>query len=80
MQLFDYKKGASGGGGSSYVYTQDTAKYYPEGCLLNENYYLINAQTLAGNQTFIDPYEKEETGHSGSGYAKITYLGENYDM
>lgn len=78
--LFDYKKGASGGGGSSYVYTQDTAKYYPEGCLLNENYYLINAQTLAGNQTFIDPYEKEETGHSGSGYAKITYLGENYDM
>lgn len=33
------------GGGSGYVYTADTATNYPDGCLLNSNYYLLNAST-----------------------------------
>lgn len=37
------------GGGSGYVYTSSTASNYPSGCLLNNNYYLSNASTTAGN-------------------------------
>ena len=64
-----------GGGGSGYVYTESTASYYPSGCLLNENYYLINAGTYAGNTSFESTTGASETGHSGNGYAKVTYIG-----
>ncbi len=71
----DFKKGAAGAGGSGYAYSESTAKYYPSGCLLNESYYLINSKVLNGNTNFLDPFGNDEKGHSGSGYAKITYLG-----
>lgn len=62
-----------GGGGSGYVYTSTTAANYPSGCLLNNSYYLTNAQTIAGNQSFPSPTSNgNETGHSGNGYARIT--------
>lgn len=64
-----------GGGGSGYVYTSLTAANYPSGCLLTSAYYLTNATTTAGTETFIAPDGTEETGHSGNGYVRITYIG-----
>jgi hypothetical protein len=64
--------GHAGGGGSGYVYTSTTAANYPSGCLLNSSYYLTEAQTIAGNTTFLAPNGTNETGHSGNGYARIT--------
>lgn len=66
---------AGGGGGSGYVYTETTASLYPEGCLLNSNYYLQIASTHAGNTAFESPTGNTETGHEGNGYAKVTYIG-----
>lgn len=63
-----------GGGGSGYVYTSSTAKNYPSGCLLNSSYYLSNAQTIAGNNSFASPTGSSETGHSGNGYCRITVI------
>ncbi len=68
---------ACGGGGSGYVYTADTAMNYPAGCLLNANYYLTDASTIAGDQTFDDPYGVSEVGHSGNGCVKITKIRSN---
>ena len=48
-----------GGGGSGYVNTK----------LLNDN-----AETIAGNQTFLSPSGTLETGHAGNGAALITWL------
>lgn len=67
-----YTGGSSGGSG--YVYTSVTASNYPNGCLLNSAYYLSNAQTIAGNQSFPSPTGGTETGHSGNGYVRITKL------
>ena len=60
------------GGGSGYVYTSASAGDYPSGCLLNSNYYLTNAQTIAGNQSFESTSGGAETGHEGNGYARVT--------
>lgn len=66
-----------GGGGSGYIYTTGTASSYPSGCLLNSSYYLVNAQTVAGDTAFTSPSGTSETGHSGNGYAKVTYIGDS---
>lgn len=63
-----------GGGGSGYVYTSSTAKNYPSGCLLNSSYYLTDAKTIAGNNSFVSPTGSSETGHSGNGYCRITVI------
>lgn len=63
-----------GGGGSGYVYTSSTAKNYPSGCLLNSSYYLTDAQTIAGNNSFVSPTGSSETGHSGNGHCRITVI------
>ena len=63
-----------GGGGSGYVYISSTASNYPSGCLLNSSYYLSNAQTIAGNNSFVSPTGSSETGHSGDGYCRITVI------
>ena len=63
-----------GGGGSGYMYTASSASYYPSGCLLNSQYYLENATTLAGNMTFTSPTGTSETGHTGNGYIRITVI------
>lgn len=65
---------SAGGGGSGYVYTSSTASNYPSGCLLNSNYYLTNAQTIAGSTSFTSPSGFSETGHAGNGYIRITAL------
>ena len=68
----------SGGcGGSGYVYTSSTASNYPSGCTLNSNYYLIAAETIAGDQSFNDPNGTSEIGHSGNGYIRITVIDPN---
>lgn len=67
---------AGGGGGSGYVYTESTASSYPNGCLLNDSYYLTNASTHAGNTAFVSTTGGTETGHEGNGYAKVTYVGQ----
>ena len=64
---------AAGGGGSGYVYTSSTASNYPAGCLLNSSYYLTSASTSGGNVSFASTSGGTETGHSGDGYARITY-------
>ena len=66
--------GRWGGGGSGYVYTSSTAKNYPHGCLLNSTHYLTNAKTIAGNKSFKSPTGSAETGHTGSGFCRITNL------
>ena len=58
---------------------ESTAKYYPEGCLLNANYYLVKAQSLSGNTEFLSPTGQKETGHADYGYAKVTYLGQTIE-
>lgn len=63
-----------GGGGSGYMYTASSASYYPSGCLLNSQYYLENATTLAGNANFTSPTGASETGHAGNGYIRITVI------
>ena len=37
-------------------------------------YIKTSAQTIAGNQSFPSPSSNNETGHSGNGYAKITFI------
>lgn len=66
--------GRWGGGGSGYVYTSSTAKNYPNGCLLNSTHYLTNAQTIAGDTSFTSLTGSAETGHTGSGFCRITNL------
>lgn len=65
---------SGGGGGSGYVYTPETASQCPSGCLLNSSHYLIGATTYGGNTTFAAPDGTSETGHSGNGYVRITYI------
>lgn len=60
------------GGGSGYVYTSATAANYPSGNYVNSSYYLTNAQTIAGNQSFKSPDGTNETGHTGNGFCRIT--------
>ena len=72
---------AHGGGGSGWVYTADNFSTWQTGnstdannWLLNSTYYLTNADTIAGNQSFEDPDGTEVIGHSGNGYARITWV------
>ena len=62
------------GGGSGYVYTADTVINYPSGCLLNSIYYLTEATTVGGNESFPSASGGTEVGHEGNGYARITVL------
>lgn len=63
-----------GGGGSGFIWTSASSGNAPGGYLLSTTYYLTNAQTIAGNQTFLSPSGSNETGHSGNGYARITFV------
>lgn len=70
-----YEYNTGGGGGSGYVYTAATLNYYPEGCLLDSTYYMLDATLYGGNRNFVSPFGYAEKGHRGNGYVKITYLG-----
>ena len=62
-----------GSGGSGYVYNSSTAKNYPSDCKLNKSFYLINSNTISGDQDIPNPRNSTtEKGHSGHGYARIT--------
>ena len=61
-----------GGGGSGFVWTSSTASNVPSGYSVDTKYYLTDASTSAGNQSFESTSGGTETGHSGDGYAKIT--------
>ena len=63
-----------GGGGSGYILTSDSFK--PAGYLLNETkYYLKNAASLDGTQSFPSPTSSaNEVGHNGNGVARITLI------
>ena len=63
---------SGGAGGSGYVYTSSTASNYPSGVKLNSSYYLTNASTIAGDQSFTDNSGSTVTGHSGDGHIRIT--------
>lgn len=65
---------AGGGGGSGFIYT--ASSQLPADYAVSSNYYLSNANTYAGNTSFIAPNGDTETGHSENGYAKITYVGQ----
>lgn len=69
-------RSAGGGGGSGYVYTYNTYSNYPSGCLLNSSYWLSSAQTYSGSSSFESTGGGTETGHTGNGYAKVTYIGQ----
>ncbi|MBQ8871729.1 MAG: prepilin-type N-terminal cleavage/methylation domain-containing protein [Bacilli bacterium] len=73
--------GSGGGGGSGWIYTADNFSAWQTGnptdannWLLNSSYYLTNAETIDGTTPFFDPDGTEVTGHSGNGYAKITWV------
>ena len=61
-----------GGGGSGYVLTASSSK--PSGYALGSQYYLTNANTIAGNASMPSVSGGTETGHTGNGYARITVI------
>ncbi len=64
-----------GGGGSGFVWTSSTASNVPSGYSVATKYYLADASTVNGNTSFTTTDgTSTETGHSGNGYAKITWL------
>lgn len=66
--------GNSAGGGSGFIWTDTTASNVPSGYSVETKYYLTEASTIAGNAQFDSPTGTKETGHTGNGYAKITWL------
>ena len=70
---------SGGGGGSGFIYTESNASYVPSGWLLNNNYYLLSeySATYDGSKQFLSPGGILKYGHSGNGYARIIYCGDN---
>lgn len=72
----------SAAGGSGWIYTADAYNIWQTGnptdaakWLLNSSYYLTNASTIAGNSSMPSiTVGSNETGHSGNGYARITFI------
>lgn len=60
------------GGGSGFVNTSSNSSYRPSGYT---GLQLDSGSTTAGNSSHPSTSGGTETGHSGSGYAKITVLG-----
>lgn len=80
-----YGNGGIPGGGSGYVLTNDS--YKPTNYAVETKYYFDTTDsegieraydTIDGSQKFIAPNGNYEVGHSGHGYARITYYDENY--
>lgn len=64
----------SGAGGSGYVYTKETAQYYPEGCLLRPSDYLEEARTISGNQPMPIPSADTEGTQTGNRSHGVIYF------
>lgn len=78
--------GADGGGGSSYIsgnssYNAISSSSTSDNITLQSNsnhysgYIFTNTTIKKGNESFQDPSGNTVTGHSGNGYARITYIG-----
>ena len=70
---------AGGGGGSGWVYTEDNFNTWKTAnstdanqYSLDSKYYLTNASTTAGDQSFTDFDGSTVTGHSGDGAVRIS--------
>ena len=61
-------------GGSGFVWTTDTASSVRSGYSVSTSYYLSNASTVSGDTEFESITGGTETGHTGNGYAKITWV------
>ncbi len=80
---YDYNKykncdvpGGGGGwyGGYTIIPTADNTYAYAGGGSGHIGTMLTNGATIAGNQTFSSPTGGTEIGHSGNGYARITWM------
>jgi type II secretory pathway pseudopilin PulG len=80
--------GLGGGGGSGWVYTPSSFAIWSAAhvdladqlATALGTHYLQNIQLLAGiNTSFISPSGGYEDGHSGNGYARVTFIEENDD-
>lgn len=69
-----YTRASGGAGGSGFVFTSGTASSVPSNYLLSSSYYLIDASTVSGSNSFASPDGALETGHSGNGFVRITEL------
>lgn len=64
------------GGGSGFVYTgQNVTVPSGNNYQIGENYKMTSTNIAAGNVSFKSPNGANETGHSGNGYARVTYKG-----
>ena len=63
-----------GGGGSGFIYTAEYASSIEgnRSWLLDSSYYLENAETLMGSDTFTSPAGQNETGHTGNGFVRVS--------
>ena len=80
---YAYSKGSegNGGGGGGLIggrayqgYNQNSDCDGGGGCGYVNKTYLINPETIAGNQNFLSPSRKTENGHKGGGAAQISWL------
>ncbi|MDR1884391.1 MAG: fimbrillin family protein [Prevotella sp.] len=69
------------GGGSGWIYTENAHNTWITGNPVDASqyqvpvsYYLTDASTIAGNQSFPASGSGNETGHSGNGFARIKLL------
>lgn len=69
-----------GGGGSGFVYTGQSVTV-PSGSTykITSQYAMTSTTLAAGNTSFTSPAGASETGHTGNGYARITYLGKTLE-
>ena len=65
---------SGGGGGSSYAYNSSNASNYPDGCLLDSNYYMGQFYNAAGSANIAGPDQSFSTGNEGNGYIRIIVL------
>lgn len=71
-----------GTGGSGFVYTAESIDIWKDAnisesgsWLLDSGYFLESTNTVAGNESFLDPDGTLVVGHSGNGYVRITKIG-----
>ncbi len=69
-----------GGGGSGFVYTGQSVTV-PSGSTykITSQYAMTSTTLAAGNTSFTSPTGASETGHTGNGYAKVTFVGQTLE-
>lgn len=69
-----HTRSAGGGGGSGYIYTKGLAEYYPEECLLGDNYLETGSSNFWSRGMFSTPQGEINSlnGNQGNGACRIT--------